>query len=289
VDPDISVIIPTFRRPHTLGEAVRSALGQEGVTVEVIVIDDSPEGSAEETIRSIADPRLRYTKADEPSGGRPAKVRNHGARGAHGRYLHFLDDDDRMAPGAYRALVSALEMKPRVGVAFGWVCPFGDDPAALQTSVVYFERAAEIARALPSRYHAAATILFRGSIMVNSSGMVRRECFEALGGYDPSIAYYEDVEFWMRGMRRYGFIYADRPILEYRTGAPSLMHDLANDWKPVEDSYRIIHGKYKAEHGILEYALLKLLSMRLRNPVDAVVALKARGDDSLARPSTQGG
>ena len=40
--PDVSVVIPTCRRPRLVVEAVRSALAQDGASVEVIVLDDSP-------------------------------------------------------------------------------------------------------------------------------------------------------------------------------------------------------------------------------------------------------
>jgi len=101
--------------------------------------------------------------------------------------------------------------------------------------------------------------------------MIRRDHFDALGGFDPTIAYYQDVDFWMRGIRKFGHVFVDRPILQYRTGASSRTQDLNGDWTPVQASYRIIHQKYRVEHGLLEYALLKLLSYRLP-PVSASVS-----------------
>lgn len=260
---DISVITPTFRRPDKLVEAVKSALAQQGVSVEVIVLDDSPEGSAQTAIESIGDPRIRYFQQSQPSGGRPAVVRNDGYRMARGRFVHFLDDDDHVADGAYTEVVQTFDKNPSTGVVYGWVVPFGDDPAALKNKTDYFRSAAQIAKQTTSRYRTVATILFRGTLMVNSACLIRRECIEPLGGFDPTIQVYEDVDFWMRGIRKFGHIFLDRPILEYRTGASSLMHDLQGDWHPVADSYKIIHSKYKAEHGMFEYAALKLLSFSI--------------------------
>jgi len=57
---DFSVIIPTFRRPNELLEAISSALHQQGVSVEVIVIDDAPEASAEQVVEHVGDPRVVY-------------------------------------------------------------------------------------------------------------------------------------------------------------------------------------------------------------------------------------
>jgi len=260
---DVSIIIPTFRRPIQLAEAIQSALAQKAVSVEVIVLDDSVEGSATDAVASIGDARVTYVKRVKPSGGKPAIVRNEGIRLAKGNYVHFLDDDDRLSPGASQALVSALDQHPQAGVAFGWVVPFGDDPVALKDKSEWFQRAARIAKASPSRYRTVATILFKGALMVNSACMIRRQCFDALGGFDPDILYYEDVDFWMRAIRKFGHVFVDRPILQYRTGRSSLIHDLQGNWQPVADAYGIIHRKYRTEHGLLEYAVLKVLSLTL--------------------------
>ncbi|MDX1933992.1 MAG: glycosyltransferase [Capsulimonadales bacterium] len=266
----LSVIIPTFRRPALLAEAIRSVLDETGPDTEIIVMDDSPEGSARDVAEGFGEARVRYCMNPTPSGGRPAAVRNLAYRHATGRYLHFLDDDDRIATGAYQAMIDALEKNPDAGVAYGWVVPFGNNPKICAEKTDYFTRAAQIA-SKSSRLRTVALILFRGALMVNSACMIRRELFETLGGYDPEIAYYEDVEFWMRAIRRYGHVYVNRPILNYRVGSSSLMHDLQEDWVPVMESYRIIHRKYKERHGMAEYALLKLFSLTL----PSVIPVKA--------------
>src|SRR5262245_31581018 len=125
--PDVSVVVPTYRREKLVLEAVRSALAQSGVGVEVIVLDDTEEGTARAGIEELCDPRVRYVKRRTPSGGKPALVRNDGIALAQGRYLHFLDDDDRLANGALVALAEALDRRRRKGVAVGVVEPFGDD------------------------------------------------------------------------------------------------------------------------------------------------------------------
>jgi hypothetical protein len=187
---DVSVITPTFRREREVVESVRSALGQarHGVSVEVIVLDDSPEGSAREGVEGIGDPRVRYLKREIPSKGRPAIVRNEGVKLARGRYVHFLDDDDRLADGASKAMVAALDARPDAGVAVGWVVPFGDDPVALEEKRSYFARAAKIGASTPSSLRTVATIMFKGTLMVNSACMIRRELVEPDSSPQPTAA-----------------------------------------------------------------------------------------------------
>lgn len=254
---DVSVVMPTHKREKEVVEAIRSVLRQEGVSVEVLVLDDTPEGTAREAVEGLEDARVRYLVNDPPSKGRPAAVRNHGATLARGRYLHFLDDDDLLAEGALHAMVSALDARPDAGVAVGWVVPFGDDADWLKDKSEYFERAALVGASTPNSAWTVAHILFRGTLYVNSACMVRREHFAPLGGFDANIPVYEDVDFYLRGIRAYGHVYVNRPILHYRTGRPSLMHNLGKDGTLVVQSNEMIHGKYRKTNGMLEYRIMQ--------------------------------
>jgi glycosyltransferase involved in cell wall biosynthesis len=264
---DVSVIIPTYRREREVVESVRSALEQKNVSLEILVLDDAPEGSARDDVERIRDPRVRYLRNDVPSRGRPALVRNKGIALASGRYLYFLDDDDRVLPGALRAMATALEGSPRAAVAYGRVQPFGDDSASVQQYSEWFDWAARASRRLASSsWLTVGTILFRGTLIINSACMIRRESAIALGGYDATIPLYEDVDFHMRGIRRWGHVFVDHPVLHYRTGAPSLIHNLRGNTAPIEDSYGIIHRKYRETYGEAEYRALQLVSKLLPLP-----------------------
>lgn len=260
---DVTTIVPTFRREKEVVLAVESVLGQTGVSVECIVLDDSPEGSAKEGIVGIGDKRVKYVKRTSPSGGKPAIVRNEGVALASGKYLHFLDDDDLVASGAYVDMVAALDNAPNRGVAIGWVVPFGDDSEWLDDKSRYFAWAARRGATIPNSLLVVAHILFSGTLFVNSACMIRRELFDSLSGFDATIPVYEDVDFWMRAIRTYRHVYVQRPMLHYRIGRPSLMHNLGHDGQLVFESNSMIHQKYRTERGWLEYRALQLLSRAL--------------------------
>jgi glycosyltransferase involved in cell wall biosynthesis len=260
--PDVSVVIPTFRRPAMAAAAAESALSQRAVSVEVQVIDDSPEGSAAEAVGRIVDDRVKYRRRSIPSGGRPALVRNEGAATARGRYLHFLDDDDQVEEGAYAALVGALDSERARGVAFGRVTPFGDDGEAVAREQSFFEDgAARVRRAarLHSRRWMATNLLFRATPLVSSACILRRECFAPLGGYDGEMSVIEDVDFFLRAIRRFGVVFVDRPVVRYRVGHSSLMHG-PRGHRDVASSWRRMREKYRRENGAVETRVLHLLS-----------------------------
>jgi glycosyltransferase involved in cell wall biosynthesis len=259
---DVSVVIPTFRRPDKLVDAVRSVVEQQGVSLEVIVLDDCPDGSAAGAVASIRDARVQYLPRRVASRGRPAAVRNAGWRLARGRFVHFLDDDDIVPPGTYRQNVQAFDAHPERGVLFGRIQPFGQDAAAVRREQEYFDRGAvRVRRAmrLPSRLGMTAIVLFGETPFVNSACMVRRECIEPLGGYDPELPVVEDVDFYVRAIRRFGYVYADRVVIHYRFQADSLMHNHV-DRSAVLESYRVMFSNYRAAYGLTEFMGLKILA-----------------------------
>jgi glycosyltransferase involved in cell wall biosynthesis len=262
IEPDVSVIIPTFRRPELLKEAVLSALAQEGVALEIVVVDDSPEGSAQRVIEALADPRVTYVRNDPPSGGRPALVRNAGWSKARGRFIHFLDDDDRVAEGFYAAAVKAFDAQPDRGVVFGRIAPFGGDPQAMEHEHAFFANAgrrARLASRVGGRLWMVANLLFADTVLVNSACMVRRECVAALDGYDAQMPLNEDVEFYCRAVRRFGFVFLDRIVLHYRILPSSLMHGRSTNDGIVE-TYRRMYAQYRAKHGAFELLAMKIFA-----------------------------
>jgi glycosyltransferase involved in cell wall biosynthesis len=260
---DISVIIPTFRRPALLVETIQSVLDQQQVRIEIIVVDDSPEGSARPVVDGFGDSRLTYLKREPPSRGKPALVRNAGWPLARGRFVHFLDDDDRVATGYYRAAIETFDAHPERGVVFGRIEPFGDDASgAMWRERAFFAaaaRRAKLASRVNSKFWMVANLLFKETLLVNSACIIRRECISSLDGYDASLMLNEDVDFYCRAIRRFGFAFLDRVVLHYRIIPDSLMHGRAND-EPLVDSYRRMYARYRETHGSAELLAMKLFA-----------------------------
>lgn len=98
----VSVIIPTYKRPDYLCNAVDSVLAQTYENIEIIVVDDN--GSSSEYRTQTADlmkkysdePKVIYLPLEKNCGG--AAARNAGIDKAIGDYIAFLDDDDVYLP-----------------------------------------------------------------------------------------------------------------------------------------------------------------------------------------------
>ena len=260
--PDITVVIPAFRRPAELAEAMESVARQDGVTVEIIVVDDCPDGSAREVAERFAACPVTYLRNPVPSAGRPALVRNLGSRAARGELIHFLDDDDRVPDGYHAAALEVFRSAPGIDVVFGRVEPFGADQASVAVERAYFEAAALRARRcsrLGTRWAFAAAMVFRPTLLVCGAAILRRSRLPDLRGFDGRLLLMEDVDFYARAIRRYGARFIDRPALHYRIG-PSLMHGPEGQRSRIAASYRHMQERYRGEHGLLDYLALKFFA-----------------------------
>lgn len=100
-----STIIPTIGRP-TLSAAVQSVLDQglDSEEFEIIVVNDSGKPLPPADWQNLENITVMDTNRRNRS-----VARNVGAAASHGRYLHFLDDDDWMMPGAFDVLLKVAE------------------------------------------------------------------------------------------------------------------------------------------------------------------------------------
>jgi glycosyltransferase involved in cell wall biosynthesis len=274
---DVSVVIPTFRRPVLLREAILSVRAQRGVAVETIVVDDSPEGSAAAVAGEFAD-SVHYLKNSQPTGGFPSVVRNLGWPLARARFVHFLDDDDRVPEGHYAAAIAAFAGHPGVGVVFGRIEPFGDAPETqMRREHAFFRgaaRRAAICSCLGPRLGFAAGMIFNRTLLVCGAALIRRECVQRLGGFDSEIQLGEDVDFFGRAMREFGACFLDRVTLHYRIGSPSLMHAPVLSEREIQqhlDGARRMTAKYRNERGRAEFYVMKGLSHLVLTPCTAIL------------------
>jgi glycosyltransferase involved in cell wall biosynthesis len=191
--PLVSVIIPTHDRKDFLAQAIRSVLEQTYQDFELIVVDDASADGTADYLTSLTDARLRLFRHDQVSGG--AAARNTGIRAARGKYIAFLDDDDRWAPTKLAMQVAALEGQTAYAVAYSnWV--YVDPDGQL------LSRGAPPQRFLSGNiYH--QVLLERCAFESLETTLIRRECFDEVGLLDPELPMAHDRELIIRLARRF--------------------------------------------------------------------------------------
>jgi glycosyltransferase involved in cell wall biosynthesis len=105
--PLVSVIIPTYRRPDVIRDAISSVLAQTYAHLEVIVVSDGPDPQTAAAVSGMDD-RVIYHELAVNSG--PAEARNAGVAISRGQWIGFLDDDDAWLPRKLEAQLAVADL-----------------------------------------------------------------------------------------------------------------------------------------------------------------------------------
>jgi glycosyltransferase involved in cell wall biosynthesis len=177
-----STIIPRVGR-NTLRAAVYSVLEQDFCTdeLEVVVVNDSGKPLPPDDWQALPQVRIVETNRRER-----CIARNTGAALSHGKYLHFLDDDDLLLPGAM-AEFAALD-----GASAGvWL--YGSYQTVDNDGNL-------IAVWRPGIVGNIYAYLIAGESIPFQTSLLRSDCFHTIGTFDPhpSIVGVEDRDVGRR-------------------------------------------------------------------------------------------
>src|SRR5262245_59578198 len=181
--PKVSVLIPVYNGSEFIASAVNSALMQQCVDVEVIVIDD---GSTDATPRVLATYGDRIRVLRQTNAGH-VKARNNGSKMATGDWLAFLDADDEWLPDKLAKQLARADAR---------------------TTMVYTDRRnfVEVDRITGKQSDTQEllegalfeSLLLVGNFITVSSVIVRKDIYLQLGGFEESLNVCEDWDMWLR-------------------------------------------------------------------------------------------
>ena len=188
----VSVVMPAYNAAETLQASMSSALLQTHADVELLVVDDRSTDATWDIIQhqAAADPRVVPMR--QPRNGGVSAARNAGIEAATGRWIAFLDSDDRWYPDK---LATQLEAMREAGAAVGYTA---------------YERVDGSGRVLsrvrpPAR--ASYAEMLKGNCIGNLTGMYDR----AIGEPRFGTMGHEDYVFWLGVVRMAGVAVCARP------------------------------------------------------------------------------
>jgi succinoglycan biosynthesis protein ExoO len=124
----VTVVIAAWNAEAFLADAINSALSQDGVELEVLVIDDASSDQTSAVAEAISDPRIRVHRLDRNQG--PSAARKAGFDLARHDWIAVLDADDRFLPGRLQGLCKQAESEGADIVADNvWITVKDDDTA----------------------------------------------------------------------------------------------------------------------------------------------------------------
>jgi glycosyltransferase involved in cell wall biosynthesis len=105
--PRVSIVMPTYRRSHTILHTLDTVRAQSYKNWELIIVDNAGDGGYD-----FGDPRIHVLS--HKVGPSSSHARNHGVRHATGDFVCFFDDDDEMFPDYLESHVAAFARNPKL-------------------------------------------------------------------------------------------------------------------------------------------------------------------------------
>jgi GT2 family glycosyltransferase len=216
----VSIIIPTRDHGSDVERCIASALAHTSYPdIEIILLDNgSTDAASLATFEALRerDARIRIVRYDVPFNF--SAINNYAASLATGDYLLFLNNDtEALSQGWIEAMVEQAQRKP-IG-AVGALLLYPDNTVQHAGVITGLGGVAGHSHkhypADSPGYYYMLKSLNNYSAVTAACMMVRREVFEAVGGFDESFAVaFNDVDFCLR-LREAGFrnLYVPNAVL----------------------------------------------------------------------------
>jgi hypothetical protein len=192
----IDVIIPCYNYGRFLDECVNSALGQQGVDVRVLVIDDASADNTTEVARALVreDRRVKVVQYSANKGH--ISPYNEGIEWASADYMLLLSADDYLLPGALQRAKTVMNGNPELGFTFGNVIELNDSGRETPTKSSAETNYESGNRVLEGREF--IELSGAENLVATCTAVARTELQKRLGGYRHELPHTGDMEMWLR-------------------------------------------------------------------------------------------
>lgn len=222
--PLISVYMPTYNRVQMAIRAIESVLAQDYPNFELLVVDDASSDDTWQVLTNkyINDERIRFFR--QSSGQGACAARNRAISEAKGEFVTGIDDDDEFLPNRLSSLYRAYDDKYSC-VCSGYIWDYG----SVQKHLFTHRRVVALPELLDLH-------------TLSNQALVKRERMLALGGFDISLAAFQDYDMWVRVVQAYG------PAL--RIAEPSYKVNVGHELGRITNSPKRLdaHKQFVAKH-----------------------------------------
>jgi glycosyltransferase involved in cell wall biosynthesis len=201
--PLVSVVMPTWNRPHDLRANLGRLHAQTYPNTEIVVVNNA--GAPVEDVVAEFPGTLLINRATNT--GNSTLPRNDGYARSRGEYVTFLDDDDLFFPDHLATHVEALE---RTGAA----CAYSNFLVRLVRREADGSET-ELGWDLERNPGITSFELLVANKIGYLTVFCRRSAIEAVGPFDPEGLGGEEVEMWLRLAQRFDYVHLDRPTTAY--------------------------------------------------------------------------
>ncbi|MCM8786962.1 MAG: glycosyltransferase family 2 protein [Candidatus Omnitrophica bacterium] len=266
-----SVIVPTYNRKFFLKIAIESILSQTFEDYEIIIIDDGSTDKTELLIKDlikksfIAREKIKYIYQEHKG---VSFARNLGVMLANGKFICFLDSDDRYRQNKLEVTFQYIKKYPTYKI--------------FHTEEIWYRNGQLLSQ---KKYHKKPTgYVFKYAVKMCcisiSTVAIKKEIFDVVGKFDENLPACEDYDFWLRVASKFKVFLIPQYLTIKEGGHP----DQQSKKYPALDRFRIYALKKILESKELDEKNYKIAFEELKNKCKIYIegALKRKKLDEVA-------
>jgi len=211
---------------------------------EIIVVNNGSTDNTREVLDQFKD---KITVIDlDLNTGAGSVPSNIAAKGANGKYLAFLDDDDIWLPNKLEKQVAYLESNPNIALVYSDMFLFDENGVFPNTWVKEYSL-------LPREQ--LWSLFVRNCIPSSSVILIRRECWDEVGGFDETIGPCFDYDLYLRLIEKWNIHFLNEPLVYYRKYGNRQSN---NEEKMTLSWLRVKEKAFKRNPGLRQLPLMVL-------------------------------
>jgi glycosyltransferase involved in cell wall biosynthesis len=231
---DVALVIPTYNAVEFVAGALASVFAQSQLPREIVVVDDASTDGTPDVVEAIARHSpvpITVIRRTSNAGG-PARPLNAAIASTTCELVAILEQDDVMAPRRLELLAGAAHRHPQCCLIVGRPAIVTDTPEGIQwqgavappVDIRQFADAGEGESFVVSSPDAFRALMKGNFIYSNSNLMLRKRCFDSLGGFDDSWSINSDADLEFKMIAAAPLAVVNAPLCGYRVRATSLYH-----------------------------------------------------------------
>lgn len=239
----VSICTPVFNQSEFLRRNIESVRAQTCRDWEHIIVDDGSTEDIKALVESYDDARLVYVRFPENK-GIPHGL-NYALSIASGEYVQPLAADEFIWERKLEVQVAWMDDHPGIGCTWGLPTPNIGKAWELGGPRPEWEMYQQKAHNR-SREAWLRTLIQLDHVPIGGGAMLmRRECYKAIGGFDPAFFATSDLEWFIRFFRKYqGWVlpyrFADASHTPSSQSAKSTPDSFASEMDLVRDTHRLV-------------------------------------------------
>jgi glycosyltransferase involved in cell wall biosynthesis len=216
--PLVSVLMTAYNREKYIAEAIESVLASTYTHFELIIVDDGSKDNTVNIVRCYAanDDRIQLHLNEKNLGDYPN--RNQAASYAKGKYIKYLDSDDKIYNWGLAYCVEMMEKYPDAGMG-----------------ILKLEKEVKQEWLNPKE---SITINYFDKPILNigpSGTILRKSAFEEVGYYNPDYGVPSDMYFNLKMASSHPIVLLEREFFFYRV----------HDGQEFRNTYSYVCNNYK--------------------------------------------